>query len=512
MLKKLIMFIVITIFLFMFSTSTSYAGFAPTTVELYDGKVIAYAEISAFKLTLANGAVIASATVKGDTQQIVTTTSANIQVVLIIDVSGSMSGTKLQKAKDAANTLVENLYNLSEKAKIALVSFSSGANIEVGLTNSKQDVLNSINFLDASGGTNMTPALDKAKQILDEGKSSYEAEDSADGNEKPDLHQYCIILTDGADQDPFTCYERLKDIDNAGIEIYGILLESNYADAFRQNGITIGTLYENISNQQLLEIYNKIFDEIYNELIENVVTDFEFSNEPLNCIILSNGIFITLDSELMQGARLDIEYVINIKSSIDISSVEVEDLTNGNVVYDGNTSLLTEEEKINSDYGWNIVGEPRLYTGDDKLVIGVYDTSNNPDDTPDSNPPVETPENPDNPEYIPTPPTDDNDGIVLISVDGQEASSSAVISRGETYQKKIIYSKLLSSVEDSKFEHSTMFRLNNDSESGMATLPSIPVIITPPYGSTNNNNLLFIILAIVIILIITFTIIKLKKK
>ena len=102
--------------------------------------------------------------------------------------------------------------------------------------------------------------------------------------------------------------------------------------------------------------------------------------------------------------------------------------------------------------------------------------------------------------------------FAVVSVDGQEASSSDVISRGETYQKKIIYSKLLSSAEDSKFEHSTMFRLNNDSESGMATLPSIPVIITPPYGSTNNNNLLFIILAIVIILIITFTIIKLKKK
>lgn len=515
MLKKLIMFIIIIIFIFTILAPMSCASFTPTVVELYDGKVIAYSEISAFKLTLANGAVIASATVSGDSQQIVTTTSANIQVVLIIDVSGSMTGTRIEKAKSSAKTLVENLYGLSEGTQVGLISFSSDAQKLTDLTTSKDTVLNAIDGLNAYGGTNMSPSLDLASQMLSQGKSDYEAQDpptNEDGEtlEKPDLHQYCVILTDGATESPESCYQKLQNMDENGISIYGILLESNYIDAFGSNGNTIGKVYVNISNQELLDIYNEIFDEIYNELVENVVTEFEFSNEPQNCIILSNGIFITLDNELMQGARLDLEYVVNIKSTMDINSVEVEDLTNGNLVYDGNSSLLSEENKINSDYGWNPAVEPRLYTNDDKLVIGVYENSSTstPDNTPD-NPPVEnpdTPTNPDSPEYIPTPPTDENDGIILISTDGQaggeQEDSTAVIKAGETYKKKIIYSKMLSSAEESKFEHSTIFRLNNDSENGMATMESLPVIITPPYGENNNNVTLIIFIALAIVLAI----------
>ena len=527
MLKRMIVFIVITIFIFTILAPMSLASFTPTTVELYDGKVIAYSELSAFKLTLGNGAVIVSATVSGDSQQIVTTTSANVQVVLIIDVSGSMTGTKIEKAKNSAKTLVENLYGLNEGTQVGVISFSSDAQRLTGLTTSKDEVINAIDGLDAYGGTVMSPALDLATDLLENGKENYEAQEpptDEDGNvlDKPDLHQYCVILTDGATQNPESCYQTLQNMDNNEIGLYGILLESNYTEAFSQGGKTIGNLYVNISNQELLDIYNQIFDEIFSELVENVVTEFEFSNEPENCIVLDNGIFITLDSELMQGARLDLEYVVNIKSTMDINSVEVEDLTNGNLVYDGNSSLLSEENKINSDYGWNPAVEPRLYTNDDKLVIGVYENSSTstPDNTPD-NPPVEnpdTPTNPDSPEYIPTPPTDENDGIILISTDGQaggeQEDSTAVIKAGETYKKKIIYSKLLSPAEESKFEHSTVFRLNNDSEAGMATMESIPVVITPPYGENNSNItlIIFILMAIIFTIILIRIICKVTLK
>ena len=488
MLKRMIVFIVITIFIFTILAPMSLASFTPTTVELYDGKVIAYSELSAFKLTLGNGAVIVSATVSGDSQQIVTTTSANVQVVLIIDVSGSMTGTKIEKAKNSAKTLVENLYGLNEGTQVGVISFSSDAQRLTGLTTSKDEVINAIDGLDAYGGTVMSPALDLATDLLENGKENYEAQEpptDEDGNvlDKPDLHQYCVILTDGATQNPESCYQTLQNMDNNEIGLYGILLESNYTEAFSQGGKTIGNLYVNISNQELLDIYNQIFDEIFSELVENVVTEFEFSNEPENCIVLDNGIFITLDSELMQGARLDLEYVVNIKSTMDINSVEVEDLTNGNLVYDGNSSLLSEENKINSDYGWNPAVEPRLYTNDDKLVIGVYENSST--STPD-------------------------DG----QAGGEQEDSTAVIKAGETYKKKIIYSKLLSPAEESKFEHSTVFRLNNDSEAGMATMESIPVVITPPYGENNSNItlIIFILMAIIFTIILIRIICKVTLK
>ena len=72
--KKLTVFIVITIFIIVNFTSVTYASFTPTAVELYDGKVIAYSEISAFKLTLANGLVISSASIEGDSEQLITET------------------------------------------------------------------------------------------------------------------------------------------------------------------------------------------------------------------------------------------------------------------------------------------------------------------------------------------------------------------------------------------------------------------------------------------------------
>ena len=61
---------------------------------------------------------------------------------------------------------------------------------------------------------------------------------------------------------------------------------------------------------------------------------------------------------------------------------------------------------------------------------------------------------------------------------------------------------MLSSAEESKFEHSTVFRLNNDSENGMATMESLPVIITPPYGENDSNVTLIIFIALAIILAI----------
>ena len=465
--KKLTVFIVITIFIIVNFTSVTYASFTPTAVELYDGKVIAYSEISAFKLTLANGLVISSASIEGDSEQLITETSGNVQVVLIIDVSGSMTGTKIEKAKNAAKTMVENLMQLGENTKIALVSFSSGANTEVNLTNSKQDIINGINRLGASGGTNMAPALDLATSILDEGKRIYEQENSSSQTEsttesnESNLHQYCVALTDGATEAPESCYSKLSSMQSNGIGIYGVLLESDYADAFRQGGNTIGVIYENINNDQLLEIYNQIFVLIYNELIENVISDFDFIDNPPYCIVLDNGIFITLDNELIQGARLDIEYVIDIKSSMEINEVEIEDITSGNIAYSADSSLLTEN-KLNSDFGWSTAGETRLCT-DDFPIVHIYESSS---DTP-------------------------------------------IIEKRGSYQKKIIYSKLLSSSEDCNFEHSTMFRLNNDSENGMATLPSLSIIITPPYGESN-NNIFYIISTIILLTFITYMIIKLK--
>src|SRR5699024_6934858 len=115
------------------------------------------------------------------------------------------------------------------------------------------------------------------------------------------------------------------------------------------DGTTIGEIYENISQDEIWDIYDEIYDMIYEEVIENVIP--EFKDKSQNFIILDTGVFITLDSEIMQGAILEIEYIINIKSSIDVYDVQLQDLISEKISFDPDMKLLTED-KTNRDEGW----------------------------------------------------------------------------------------------------------------------------------------------------------------
>lgn len=462
MLRKLKIFIIIIISTFLILSPISYSSFTPDVVELYNGKVMIYSEVSAFKLILANGQTISGSALEGDSEQVVTEFNGSVQLVLVIDVSGSMGGgaeSKMEKAKSAAKSLVQNLMGIGGNIEIALVSFESTAKTVVNLTNSEQQIISGIDGLSALGGTVMAPAIDLANEILEDGKTSYESANNSGEteNSESDLHQYCVILTDGVTENPDTCYDSLVNMDSKQIGIYGVLLESNDLSAFQRDNVTVGNVYPNVSSQELLEIYEEIFDEIHNELVENVIPDFEFS-EGQGFVALDTGVFVTIDKELIQGAQLYVEYVINIKSSMDINKIEIEDFTGGNIVYDQNMKMLTED-KTNADYGWSFIDKSTLSTSNENML------------------------------YL-----------------EEESNSTPVIEKRGSLQKKIIYSKILSTSDDENFEHYTVVRLNGDSENGMASLDSLPVIIVPPFGDNHNNTL--IVLIIIILAIITYVIIK----
>ena len=91
--------------------------------------------------------------------------SKKLDVVMVIDDSGSMDGEKMSQVKSDATNLVDVL--LSDSAnKIALISFDTTATIRSDFTNNKEELLNQINQIPVEGCTNYYDGLLKAEEIL----------------------------------------------------------------------------------------------------------------------------------------------------------------------------------------------------------------------------------------------------------------------------------------------------------------------------------------------------------
>lgn len=111
-------------------------------------------------------------------------------LVIVIDRSGSMSGTKIMEAKDAASFMVNNL-NLGDQFNVIVfdnnaVAWSSG--LQPFNANTMTSALNWINTIQANGGTNINSAITL-------GINNYQTS-------APDHARPLVFLTDGVDSQP----------------------------------------------------------------------------------------------------------------------------------------------------------------------------------------------------------------------------------------------------------------------------------------------------------------------
>jgi len=106
--------------------------------------------------------------------KIETQTTSKVNVAIVMDVSGSMSGERLNNAKKAAKALVAEILRDSEN-KVGLVSFQQTATRVQELTNEKSQLNGSndtgagggkIGNLSAGGGTNIQDGIRKAQDML----------------------------------------------------------------------------------------------------------------------------------------------------------------------------------------------------------------------------------------------------------------------------------------------------------------------------------------------------------
>lgn len=111
----------------------------------------------------------------------------NLNIVFVMDLSGSMSGSKLRTMKNSVNSFIDVL---GEKDRAALVTFTSSASILSGLTNDKDALKDKVDAMGAYGLTSIYKGVEKATQILSDAGSGY---------------NLMIVFTDGYDE-PSTTY------------------------------------------------------------------------------------------------------------------------------------------------------------------------------------------------------------------------------------------------------------------------------------------------------------------
>ena len=123
-------------------------------------------------------------------------------LICIIDVSGSMSGEKIELVKESLKILVDMM---DKNDRLALVLFSSSAHIEFELNyltdKTKGELKNKISEIRSGGGTNILSGLEQAVEILKKEKTNTD-----------DRVSSLLLLSDGCDNynDDVSLAESLK--------------------------------------------------------------------------------------------------------------------------------------------------------------------------------------------------------------------------------------------------------------------------------------------------------------
>jgi Ca-activated chloride channel family protein len=148
-----------------FGSSAPAAGSGASTVAQEDGSVLVTAQLERTHLVAGeSGEAFARVMLEG-IQAPTSTDRMPVSLTVVIDRSGSMSGDKIERAREAA---ISALSQLQPGDRASVVAFGSRSNVLVEQVTigdgTIEDANRQLRRLSASGGTNMAAALRDAKQ------------------------------------------------------------------------------------------------------------------------------------------------------------------------------------------------------------------------------------------------------------------------------------------------------------------------------------------------------------
>ena len=105
------------------------------------------------------------ARVSFDVDTTLMTKGKNTDIIFVLDISGSMSGNKLDRVKQDSTELIDSLLS-NKNNNVALITFDTGSTIVSDFTNDKDYLINAINNLEDTGSTNYYQPLVNVDKIL----------------------------------------------------------------------------------------------------------------------------------------------------------------------------------------------------------------------------------------------------------------------------------------------------------------------------------------------------------
>lgn len=173
-----------------------------------------------------------------------------IEVVVVIDTSGSMAGAPIDAATAAATDFVAAL---DPETRVAVIGFGAVVEPAAGFDATRRETNDAIAGLEAGGETALYDALVAASQAFGSG----------------DSRRFVVVLSDGTDTaSTATLREAAEALDTSGASLYAITLESDEADfgdirdlAGRVDGQVVAAN----DSQSLTDVYAAIASRLTNQ-------------------------------------------------------------------------------------------------------------------------------------------------------------------------------------------------------------------------------------------------------
>ena len=309
--------------------SSSFSSLQPVrSVEIFSNNVsYQNQEPGSWKVTKsASWTGVGKARITVDVDTVLKTENKQYKdIIMVLDVSGSMNGNKLSRVKEDSIDLINSILTDSNN-RIALISFESSSTLLSGLTNDKDNLIQYVSDLSSNGCTNYYSALLNVEEILK--------------NYTKESNRECIVmfLTDG--------YPNTETPNEVGEYAY---LKDTYP-YITVNGIQ----YE--MGDTVLEPIKMVSD---NQYIASVDT-------------LNNVLFDASVAPIDYDEFTFIDYIDN--HFFHVSSIDSISANLGEVSLDGNKVTWTIKDELRSGNGANLVIDVLL--NDEYLNRGgVYPTN-----------------------------------------------------------------------------------------------------------------------------------------